>query len=262
MGLIATSLYKNLCDRAAQQATLAKAGFNNMIASGTAYYPRVHEGVPVDGDYTVENALITSTNGLDNFNFSGVFFKNVYNSFLSDLDSHVQNKGAPSTDSYLNTSGINLHPDFDDIWFRCKGIHLDARNVFFSDANVLMASYFPTGSGTGVFTTGTDVGIGTGKTSPTNHAAAKAVLIPVGPVGSATQINVRTLFEQSTDGSQAGFANILIPNGTTSGTQFILPINPGDLASGILSVSNIVVAGGTSGNGFIVMAIREREITL
>lgn len=261
MALISTTLYKNLIDRLAKQGSLIKAGFNNTLG-GTKLYPRVHESVPTDGDFEVENALINSANGVDSNTLSGTFYKNIYTSFVNDLDTHVINKGAPSTDSFLNISGINADVEFSDIWYRVKGQKLNARNVFQSDANILMGTYFPTGSGTGVFTAGTAVGTGTGDVSPTNYAAAKTVLIPVGPVGSDTQFDLRLVREQPTDGSQAENLSLRIPNATTSGTQFVIPIAGNNIASGYLSVSNILAAGGTSGNGFRLVAIRERDVSL
>ena len=148
MGLINNSLFSGLADRIAKQAEVYKAGLNNGLG-GTKYYPRIHTGVPGDGDFEVENDLISAANTIDNNTISGTMFKNVFTTFINDLESHVLGENAPSFDSFLNTSGINTHPDFEDVFFRSKGVHLDARNTFFSEANILVASYFAAGSGSG-----------------------------------------------------------------------------------------------------------------
>ncbi len=262
MGLIQNHIASGIFDRIAHQANAIKSTFNTETSAGTPLYQKIHSNVNPFGDFDVEDALISAAHGVDANTLSGTFFKNVYSTILSDIDSHVSAKGAVSTDSWLNISGLNLHPDLDDVYFSCKGSHLNARNVFHADANVLVATYAATGSGTGVYASVTPIGTGTGKVTPTNHAAAKMVLIPVGNVTADAQFNLRLLQEQPTDGSQASNYNVVVPNSTLSGTQFPIQIAPGNIASGYLDVTNIVVAGSTSGNAFRVYAIREREIAL
>jgi len=179
MGLIANNVFSGIADRLAGQAQQLKAAINSGQNTGTKLYPRIHTGVPTNGDFEVENALINSANDIDTNSISGSTFRATYTSFLQDLETHVLNNNADSFDSWLNTSGLNVHEDFEDIWFQVKGTRLDSRNVFFPDENILAASYAALSSGTGTFTAGTDVGTGSGKVSSTNYAAAKMVLVPV-----------------------------------------------------------------------------------
>lgn len=256
MGLIQNHILSGLADRLAQQATLLKSAINT-TTPGSTFYKRVHTGVPTDGDFDVENDLISAANGIDENTMSGNLFKNVYSTFFSDLETHGINQNAVSFDSWLNISGVNVHPNFEDAWYQSKNTHLDARNVFFSDANILVATLEVTSSGVGTYTAGTAVGTGTGKVSSTNYAAAKMVLVPVKDVGAANQVNLRLTKENPTDGSDTDHANIVVGGSVTSGIQF--QVN----GSGtFLNVSNMVPAGGASGDVFRVYALLERGISL
>lgn len=268
MALISNTLFKSLEDRIATQASMLKQTINSGTSGpgGNKYYPRIHNSASIDGDYDLENALIDSANAIDQNTISGSLFKSVYSSFVQSLSTHVTDHRAASFDSYMNISGLNIHPDAEDVFYQSTGQHLDAVNVFFTSPNVLVASYFPTGSGTGVFAGGTAIGTGSGKVSLTNHAAAKFVLVPIGNTTAATQINLRLLREDGgSTGSTASFDNILVGNGVASGTQFAVKnwdLSGVGLSNTFLDCNNIVAAGGASGNGFRVYALMERSISL
>jgi len=262
MGLIANHILSGMTDRVAAQVAAFKNGFNSAVLSGTRYYIRVHDGVGAPpGDYDVENALITPSNTVDQNTFSGSFFRTTYQDLVTALENHVIAKNAVSFDSFLNTSGVNVHPDFDEVWNRVKGSHLLARNVFFSDANISMATFESTGSGTGTFTDGTQVGTGsiTTKYVPgtSNYAAAKAVAVPNQNVGADIVLNIQLLKENLAGGTVVDSANVSITSGTASGTQF--QVNVG---TDYLDVTNIVAAGGDGDDVFTVFALKEREVNL
>lgn len=260
--MISTPLFSGIADRMAAQASILKFAINSGVNTGTPYYKRVHTSVPSDGDYAVEDALIDAAHALDINVISGTMFKNVYSTMIQDLDNHILDNNAESFDSYLNISGINVHPHFEDIYYQVKNQHLDAVNVFFAEENLLVATYAATGSGTGTYTSNNPIGTGTGKVSSTNHAAARFVLVPVQNVGADIQVNLRLLREDGqSSGTLAAFDNIRITSGVTSGIQF--PVN--NRISGThtyLDCNNIVAAGGLSSDNFRVYALRERDINL
>jgi len=261
MALISNNVLSGVADRVAEQVTQFKVGFNAAIASGTRYYIRVHNGVGAPaGDYDVEYALITPCNTLDQNTFSGTFFRTTFQDVINALDTHVLAKNAVSFDSFLNISGVNVHPNFDEVWHKVKSTHLLARNVFFADANISVATFTSTGSGTGTFAEGTAVG-----SSPdsryvpgtSNYAAAKMVIVPNQTVGSDIVLNLQLLKENASAGTSTGSTNISITSGISSGTQFLV-----DSGNPYLDVTNMVAAGGDGDDVFTVLALRERDIAL
>lgn len=261
--MIINSVLSGICDRIASQAGAIKSTINSGVNTGTPFYLRVHQGVGANGDYPVENALIGASNGLDTNTVSGTMFKNLYGTMISALIAYVQTVGAADLDSFLTVSGLNVHPDFEDAYFQSQNSHLNAINVFFSEPNLLVATYTVTGSGTGTYASVQPVGTGVGKfNSANNRAAAKFVLVPNQNVTSTVQINVRLVGENGNIGSPgtvAGFDNIRLATGVTSGTQIIIQSGTG---IGWLNANNIVAAGGGGTDVFSVFAIQERKIFL
>lgn len=261
MGLISVSVLSGITDRIASQVALFKAAFNAAKASGTPYYQRVHVGVGTPaGDYDVENALINPCNTLDVNTFSGTFYNSTYSQLINALDTHALAKNAVTFDSFLNISGVNVHPDFEDAWYRVKATHLLARNVFFSDANMIVATFTSTGSGTGTYASVSPVGTAPdSRFAPgtVNYAAAKMVVVPAQVVGANTVLNLRLVKENATTGTTTDSDNITITSGTTSGTQFAVKSS-----LPMLNVSNIIAAGGNSSDVFNVIALRERDVAL
>jgi hypothetical protein len=256
--MINYTTFSGIADRVAYEVDLLKTAINNGFTVGTPFYPRVHIGAGTYGDYSLENDLISSARSIDTSTISGTMLKNIYQTFISALETHTLNNGAVSFNSWLDISGINVHPSFDDAWYASKGTHLDAVNVFNSNDNVLVARYDATGSGTGTYYSVTPIGTGTGAVSATNHAASKLVLVPVCDTTADAQINLRLLREAGqSSGSTADSANIVIPSGTLSGTQFEV-----NATNAYLDCNNIVGAGSTSGNTFRVYALLERGISL
>lgn len=260
MGLITNHMAKTLMDRVASQANLWQYYITSGQNVGTRYYVTVHSGLSSQGDYEVEDALIDAAFGIDDNTISGTMFKNIFSTFVQDLDAHVVNKGAVSFNSWLNISGINVHPAFDAVYHAVKSTHLDGRNVFFADDNILVASFTSTGSGTGTYASSNPISTtGTGAVSSTNHAAAKLLLIPIQNTGADIQLNLRLLAENPSTGTQADSCNILIPSGTISGTQFSVN-NAISGGNNYIDVTNILAAGGDGNDVFRVYAINERAI--
>lgn len=265
--MLPISVLSGIADRMAEQVAIDKVAFTSGMRTGTYMYQQIHKGVGVVGDYQAENALIAAAYGVDNNSVSGTAFKSVYSSIVTALEQYYVDRGAISFDSYCDISGINFHPNFEDAWYQVKGTHLNAVNVFYPADQLTLATYFATGSGTGTFTSVNTLGTGTGKVSATNFAAGKLILVPINTVqGTVAQLNILLTRESGqSSGSTATFDNLRIPAATTSGQQY--PI--GNWAnSGInnlttfLSVSNIIGGGATSGDGFRVLALRERYTIL
>jgi hypothetical protein len=261
MALITNSILTGVADRLASQVDSFKTGFNGAVNGGTRYYIRVHNGVGAPaGDYDVENALITPSNTLDQNTFSGTFFRSTYQDLINALDTHVLSKNAVSFNSYLNVSGIDVHPNFDEVWKQVKSTHLLARNVFFSEANIPVATFTSTGSGTGTYAEGTGISTNPDSTyvpGVSNYGATKMIVVPNQTVGSDIVLNVRLVKENLAGGTNTDSDNITIAAGTTSGTQF--PIKS---SLPMLDVSNVVAAGGDGNDVFTILALRERDIAL
>lgn len=260
MSLIQNNVVSGLTDRVSYQANAYKSTFNTNKA-GTPLYVRIHTGVSATtGDYDIENALIDGSNAADNNTISGSMFKNVWSQFVTDLESHVIDHNAVSFNSWLNISGINVHSDYADVYFQCKGSNLDGRNVFFPDANLLVATNTVVSSGANTYASVLPVGAGTGSWSSTNYAAAKMVLVPVQNIYSGTIVNLQLLAENLAGGTTTTSANISLPVTSTailSGTQY--PINS---SAPYLDVTNIRSLGGAAADVYRVYALRERTIAL
>lgn len=258
--MIINSVLSGICDRIASQVSAYKFAINSGVNNGRPFYLRIHAGVGAEGDYDVEDALIDAAHGLDTNTVSGTMFRSLYSDMMNDLESYVQDRGAEDFDAYLNVSGVNVHPDFEDAWFQAKGTHLDAVNVFFSEPNLLVATYTVTGSGTGTYASVQPVGTGTGKFSAANNrAAARFILVPNQNVTSTIQLNPRLVREDGVGGTSAGFDNIRLASGIVSGTQILL--NSG-VGIGWLNCNNIVAAGGGGTDVFSIFALQERKIFL
>lgn len=261
MGLINNIQFKAILDRVASQANLWSYYITSGQQVGTRYYKTIHSGLPVDGDFDVENDLISAADGVDNNTISGTMFKNIYSTLIQQLEAHGTNQGAASFNSWLNISGINVHEAFNAVYHAVKGIHLDGRNVFFNEDNILISSFTSTSSGAGTYASSNPLSTtGTGAFSESNHAAAGMLLVPIQNTGADIQLNLRLLAENPSTGTQTDSCNILIPSGTLSGTQFSV----NNMISGghnYINVTNMLAAGGDGNDVFYVYALRERDIT-
>ena len=264
MGLAPIPVISGIFDRIAGQGKLLRFAINSGNNTGTKMYFRVHQGAGTNGDYQVENDLIDAAYGVDTNTVSGTLYKNMYTTLVQQIDSHVvTTNGAVSLDSYLNISGINVHPEAEEIVYQARGTHLDAVNVFFEEPNILVATYAVTGSGTGTYSSSNVIGTGSGKVSSTNHAAAKFILVPIQDLNGSIQINLRLLRENRDGGTIADSYNVFISSGTPSalsGTQYRVNCQSGQYM--YLDCNNIVAAGGGGSDGFRVYALREREVYL
>jgi hypothetical protein len=258
--VIINSVLSGLCDRIASQVEIFKYAINSGVGNGNQFYPRIHQGVGANGDYAVEDALIDAAYGLDTNTVSGTMFRSLYSDMITSIESYVQDIGAEDLDEFLNTSGVNVHPSFEDVYYQSRGVHLDAVNVFFAEPNLLVATYTVTGSGTGTYASVEPVGTGTGKfDKDSNRAAARFILVPNQNVTSTIQLNPRLVREDGVGGTTAGFDNIRLATGITSGTQILL--NSG-VGIGWLNCNNIVAAGGGGTDVFSIFALQERKIFL
>ena len=257
--VIANSLFKSIADRLAKQADiLATACTQAQAPGGGLYYPRIHQGVAAAGNFPVENDLIDSANEFDANTLSGTIFPNIFTSMISAQESHVVAQKASSLDAFLNISGINVDPNYENAYFLCKGNHLNARNTFL-DRQAAMGTVDLTSSGVGTFTDGEAIGTGTGKTSDTNHAAAELDAIPMVTIGANNLVlAVQLLAEIYPDGSVAASRNVTIPTGTTSG----VPTQVGSAGEAFLDITNVILAGGNASDQVVFVSRKERTRAL
>jgi len=259
MSIIANSLFTGVADRVAKQAEIQSTAFTQSQAQGTGkFYPRIHDGVGVGGNYDVENAMIRSANSLDNDTFSGVptanFWASAYSDFMSALETHTQSEGATDLDDFLNTSGINVDPYFERVYFVCKGSHLDARNVFM-DTPVELGVVDVISSGVGTFTEEAVIGTGTGKVDDTNHAAAQLHAIPQATISSDLVLDMSVFAEDVADGRVLTSRNVTIPGGTAGGTLVSIGTSGVDK---FLEVDSVLIAGGTTSDQVKIVSQVER----
>ena len=281
MPLMSLNVLSGISDRISAQANLLKFAINSGMGTrnGTGYYQRIHQGADqVGGDFFLENSFINDANTIDNNTVSGTLFKSVFSSFIQDLDTYFIAKGFTGTDQFIQISGItatgtlqgqsnnlgaaaqecnavHVPANFEDVYFQVKGVHLSAASVFFPQDNILVASYVATGSGTGTFTSNNPIGTGAGSVSATNHAAARMMLITSGNMGAAAaQVSLYLSAPNLAGGTNPAGCNILLPASTISGIQTAI-----NTSGQYLNVTNMIVAGGTVGDGYQVWAIKERE---
>lgn len=264
MPVIPSDIFKGVADRAAKQAEFFKEASEDARAKGGGlFYPRLHGGLGALGNFPAENDLIRALNTTDNTTFSGTMWTQFYSDLINALETHVQNEGLTNLDAYLNVSGINVHPYFEDLYFVVKNTHLDARNVFEGEftAPTTLATVEVLSSGVSTFTDNESVGTGSGKVVVgSNQAAATLhVILTSGITPTETVINLQLLQEVYPTGNQAASQNVTIPAGTSAGTKVVVG------TSGVnfyLDVTNAVVAGGVTGEIFTVKSERERSIAL
>lgn len=266
MSLIPINTLSGICDRIAGQVTLLKFAINSGQSFGQRFYPRIHNGLNnPSGDYSIEGPTIGDAYALDNNSISGSLLKTVFSPLLQDLQTQVTNNGAASFDSFLTISGglgagVHVSPPFEDAWFQCIGTHLSAVNVFFQDANILVCSYQPTGSGTGIFTHNQTIGTGTGTNytpGVINYAPARMVIVPISNVNAPIQLSLQLSTQNPAGGTGIASYNVFISGigSALSGIQF--PVS--NVSGQFLDVTNIVAAGGVSvDTTYRVYALQER----
>ena len=241
MPIISSSLFQDLADRVAKGAELMATAFTQAQAvGGGSFYPRIHQGVTAAGNYDVENALIDSANDLDDNTLSGTAFPDFYSDMINAHEAHVIAEGASSLDAFLNTSGINCDPYYEEVYFLAKGSHLLGRNVY-SDVEQLMGVVDVVSSGVATFTDGAALGTGAGVTSPTNRAAAHINAIPQNDITADLVLDVRLYEEAQTTGQQAASRNVTITSGVLADAE----VSVGELTDMFLDITDIVIAGGT-----------------
>lgn len=249
MAIIPNSLFEGLADRLAEQADLMSTAFTDaQQVGGGFFYPRIHSGVASLGNFAVENTLISSANALDQNTLSGTTFSNIYSDVINAHEAHAVAEGASDLNAFLNVSGINVDPYYEEVFFQVKGSHLEGRNVFL-DRQLDMGTVDITSSGVGTFTDDQALGIGAGVVSSTNHAAAVIDAIPtvamVADLTLAVQLQEEVPFPG--DGERAVSRNVTITSGVLSG----VPTELGTGSETFLDVTDVIIAGGSTSDQVI-----------
>jgi hypothetical protein len=283
MGQISKSLFQLLADRVGKQADLMSGTLVNAKA-GLGYYVKIHSGLPTNGDFDVEDDLISPANGLDNFAI-GTVYSNMFGTFLGAQISHVTATGASNLDQYLFNSGLNVDDKYNEVHKSVRGSDLRSINVF--GPTTFMGRIELTNSGVGALTNARFVGDGRSSSTaaltsvsfhtdtpstgfPTGkHAAARMKLVVSsglgGGNGAATTLVLRLINEDNASQvrnvsfSSAETETVGNEKEIGSGGDFFLGFS-GIANSGAFGLSGVV--GGKAGLNFQVQSILERTIVL
>lgn len=257
---------QGITDRIAAQALLTETALTSARqVGGGIFYVRIHEGVGTEGDYNIENDLITAGNNIDIDLEPGPVFALQYSEMINSLISHVSEaQGISDLDDYLTRSGLNVAEHFNDVYFAVRGQNLDAINVFRQETLDPMATVVWLGSGSAVFTDGFRLGTGSGEfvspgidnsnLSNANSAAQALQVIVASGITASTQLDIRLMPETLIQTSRTVTL--------TSGMQIGSTAAIGTGSDAFLDVVNIVVAGGASGQAIRVRSVIERTPAL
>lgn len=257
MSIITNVSFIGIADRVAKQAEEIASGLDAANQEGDGlgwHYTRVHSGVGL-GDSDVEEDLVAAAADLDEDFENEDSFSLVFRSWVNALDTHVRNQGSNGLDAFLETSGINVHDYFAEVFEAVKGSKLSAINVF-CPRELTLASLCPAGSGTGAWSDGDVLGTGSGDVSDTNHAAAKLVAeIRNSTLCSGIEIDLCLTKEDGT----SEWKTVHINAGAVAGDRTDVGTHPGDA---YLDCTNVVFTGGCSGICVDIKSEVERAIAL
>ena len=265
---IGKTLFEQLSDRIAWQAKQVSSGLDLARDpdfagyGGYKRYRRIHSGIDVTGDYTAENTLISSAESLDdgtNLDRNS-HLTTIFSAVIGADGTYATNLGFSDLDGYLYQSGINVAPEYEITYYYVNGSHLRAVNVFGPSVNPMGTVVFSS-SGVAVFTDGSVVGTGTGTVSNSNHAAANIEVVVNSGIGAnPIHLDIYATIEGASDGTtEARTLTLEIPNTAVVGNVYPVGTtgNKGDMA---LDVTNVIVAGGASGDALIIRSKQERTI--
>ena len=258
MGIITNVSFEGIVDRIAKQAEHLAGGLTaaKQVGAGLGlHYTRVHSGVGL-GDSDVEEDLVAAAADLDENFLNADSFALVMNGWISALDTHVRNQEANGLDAFLETSGINVHDYFAEVFEAVKGSKLSAINVF-CPTELTLASICPSGSGVGVWTDGDVLGTGSGEVSDTNHAAANLVVELRNDDMCVSGMEIDLCLTKEDGTSEVKTVNI--PAGTSMGDRLDVGTHPGDA---YLDCTDVVFTGGCSGLCCYLISEIERTIAL
>lgn len=161
------------------------------------------------------------------------------------LDKHYGDATAGgSLNAFLKAQDKRVHPDLRKI-----GFQIDAENAFAPTAVDPVASFAVTGSGAGSFSAGSDVD--TTLYGKANMSVKTTTLIGAAPI-------IATLAMTKLDGSTES-KQVTIPGATAQNTVIAIGTPGTDMYVGC---SGISITGGTNGDGFKVVSVVERTVTL
>lgn len=173
---------------------------------------------------------------------------------VNAFDTHTQNVGAVSFDTYLTRSGLNVANTFALDYLYIRGSSLSANNVY-SEVDVPMGNIQQIVSGTGVwaFTDGQPLGIGSGSFSDTNHCAQQ-LLAYLGSGITVSSTVTLTVTATKEDGSSTS-KNVVFTSSDPANTHRAI----GTTSDQFLDVTNITAVGVVTGTPTVfVRQLRER----
>jgi hypothetical protein len=151
--LIPTATYLQRVDREASQWNLLEQINSNALTTDVSYMR-----ITVLDDYQIEESFIYDAHRLDQYDFADNNTSYFAPSIAAD-ETHFKIFGYANTDAYLSGNAIQVSPQYDDIYFAVKGVHLNAIDVF---APVFEVAQFTQAGG---FESVSQVGTGIGKRS-------------------------------------------------------------------------------------------------
>ena len=170
MPLFPVEVCSGIADRL---AAIAQTIDQTCIADRLALPPgNMFRRATVTDDYDVENGFITPTYNTEQ-DLSGVTLlasdQNIQ-SLVNAFDTHTLKVAAVTLNTYLTSSGLQLHEKFADLYTKVRGSALLSRNTF-TDSPVVMGSFFKNGVSNYTFIPGKALGTGgTTSYSPVNSS--------------------------------------------------------------------------------------------
>lgn len=255
MALMSKWLMESLSDRLAVQAEAVLSGLDSARGEGGGrHYKRIHSGVGLDGDYTLENTLITTANAQDTTALTDfTILSTIFGSYIAALETHARNYGATNLDQWLFASGIDVDWPMSLVYRAKTGSHLDSVNVF--GGRVQLGSVALTGSGVSSYTDLNPVGTGSGDASAYNKCAARMTAVVQSGIGANDIVlDVRLLDEAGQATSrQVSFTAAAVPGDEA---------RVGSAGDYFIDITSVVVAGGDNGDAVSFRSEKQRNPAL
>lgn len=171
---------------------------------------------------------------------------------INAFDSHTQQEGAVSFDTFLSRSGLNVSNNFADTYAAIRNTSLSSINVF-AETDTPMGSVQHLGAGAWAFTDGSVLGTGAGAYSATNHCAQQ-LLAYLGSGVTVSTTCTLTVTATKEDGSSTS-KTVAFTSADPANTHKVI----GASTDQFLAVTNITVTGSPTGTPTVfVRQIRER----
>lgn len=259
MALMNTSVFTGYADRIAKHYSMLKTTLASMSASGTPYFTRIS----ATDDAEVEIPMVEKSNTFDVFiSASGAATDlsrliTPYTALITGFENHLKKNGLGRTwDEYCADQDVRVSEYTNEVHYAKHRRYMNASNVF-SETEFTLGTCAVDPSGI-VFTDGDNLGDGTStnKADGSNFAAARLkAVVTSSNITSPISLQIVGLDETGQNDTINSLNNVAGP----SGTEIVLTPASGRF----VDVTNVsLVSGGTVGDTFNVVTIKERDIAL